>query len=822
MLNKKLMSLGIAVVFTLSSLTTTVFAADFKIQTKGSNVTIKFDNPGKGKGNGNGNHNDNDDDNDNDDHKNNNGKKYKFNDSQDVIWALNAIEKLAGKGIIGGVGQGKFAPQNKVTQLEALAMVLRLTGDNDEADSRKNQVHPKYKGIMSSWGMGYIFVAIEKGILLPEELSGFNPNTPAKRHEIAKYIIRAMGKTDEALKHMDEELTFKDSSAVPEKSVGYVYLINELEIMVGNNNMFKPMEPVTRAEMAVLLDRAEGDFTLPDTDNRKNNTVFVSADTNDNEITVKVKGTSVTYDVLEGVQVYKNNSFQTLEDLVAGDVLQLTLNDSKKVIFIEVVKEASEDDKEETAVSFSAVSYSNLPEVLQNEVNDLKSKENYRAYKYNGYIYLLAAMGKQNTGGYDIDIQKVTKVLNDGEYTIEAVVDTDEPASGSYNTQSITYPYSVVKFKSFDNIENVVFLDKDNDELADVEIADVNEVSTVEGQIYDIVTSSRTIKVEKSNGTKVSYVVPSSAEIIVNGDDNAVFSDLEEGMNVEIEITDDKVTKVTAEDSEANELSFEAVDYSDLSSRLKEQVDYLKLAKNYKAYEYGDYVYLIATMGKRTSDDYKIDINNVYKVENGSKYTIKAEVEIDTPSSTSGNVTVYPYSIVRFKNFNNIDGVRFVDEDNDKLAETKIVALDEAVAVEGTISTITSSNRTIKVQKSNGSIVTLTIPSDAEITVNDNENESFSDLVKGMTVKVEIIDERVAKVVAKDTLTEVKGTLTGISISTEKKITLKVGSTTKTYTVASDVDVIIDGATARVEDFRVNDELTLKFTNGLLVEIEAK
>lgn len=810
MLKKKLMSLGIAVVFTLSSLTTTVFAADLCKTSPGVNVTVKLAKPGKGNGNG----------------QNKVNKQiekiYKFIDSKDVSWAFNSIEKLAGKGIISGIGQGKFAPQNKVTHLEALAMVLRLTGDNDEADSRKNQIHPKYKGIMSSWGMGYIFVAIEKGILLPEELSGFNPNTPAKRHEIAKYIIRAMGKTDEALKNMDKSLDFKDSKEVPKKSVGYVYLVSKLNIMVGdNNNKFGPMEPVTRAQMAVLLDRAEGSFELPDTDNRKNNTVFVSADINDNEITVKVKGNTVTYKVLEGVQVYRDDSFADIEDLVKGDILQLTLNSDKKVIFIEVIKEASESDDDneaETSVSFSTVSYSSLPKVLKDEVDDLKADENYRAYEYNNYIYLLAAMGKRNTGGYDIDIEKVTKVLDDGEYTIKAFVDIDEPSSGSFNTQAITYPYSVVRFKSFDDIENVVFFDQDDCQLDDVEIEELDEVSTVEGRIYDIVKSSRTIKVEKSNGTKVSYVIPSSAEIIVNGDD-AEFSGLKEGMNVEVQITDEKVTKVTAEYSKADEISFEAVDYNDLSSRMKEQADYLKLGKNYKAYEYNGYVYLIATMGKRYSEDNSIDIYNIYKTPNGSKYAIKAEVDIET-SSANDKITVYPYSIVRFKNISNIDVVRFVDEDNNKLSEVKVIDLNAETAVEGTIYSINSSNRSIRVLKSNGSYVNLSIPTDVKITVNDDEDESFSDLVKGMKVKIEIVDERVTKVVAEDTITEVNGTLTAISISTEKKITLKVGSSSKTYTVASNVKVVIDDETASVEDLRVNDELTLKFVNGLLVEIE--
>ncbi len=800
MLKKKLMSLGIAVVFTLSSLTTTVFAADFSKAATGASVTVKFTKPGKG--------NDNDKD-----------KKFKFDDSKDVSWALNAIEKLAGKGIIGGVGQGKFAPQNKVTQLEALAMVLRLTGDNVEADNKKNQVHPLYKGEKSTWGLGYIFVAIEKKILLPEELGSFNLNAPAKRHEIAKYIVRAMGKTDEALKHMDEDLSFKDSSAIPEKSVGYVYLANELKIMSGNNNMFKPMEPVTRAEMAVLLDRAEGKFDLPDTDTKKNGTVFVSADVDDSEITVKVKGTTVTYDVLEGAQVYKNSSFQDIDDLVAGDVLQLTFNKDKKVIFIDVIKVADNDEEEQTELSVATVDYEDLPEVLQDKVDDLKSTKNYKAYEYNDYIYLLATMGKRNTGGYDIDFEDVYKVEKNDDFIVKAVIDTDEPGSDDIVTQAITYPYSVVKFKSFDDIDLVRFVDGEDDKLAEVEIANVNEASIVEGEIYDLIDSSKTIKVEKANGTKVSYTVPTSAEIIVNSDDDADFSDLEEGMSVKVEIADDKVVKVTAEDFEEDELSVEAVDYSDLADKLKDQVDYLKLSKNYKAYEYDNYVYLIATMGKKTSSGYEIDIDKAYKLESSNNYTIKAVIETESPSTSNGT-TSYPYSIVKFKEFDNIEAVRFVDEDNNKLAEAKIVELDEVVNVEGTISTITDSSRTIKVQKSNGSVVTLTIPNDAEITVNDDEDESFSDLVKGMKIEVEITDERVTKVIAEDTITEVEGILTGISISTEKKITLKVGSTTKTYTVASDVKVVIDEVTSRVEDLRVNNELTLKFVNGLLVEIE--
>jgi len=801
---KKLMAVGVATVFALSSLSTTVAAADFNKANTG--ITVKSTKPGKGNAKPKGYE-----------------KKFMFDDYEGVQWAVDAIEKLAGKGILGGIGQGKFAPKSNVTHIEALAMVLRLTGDDSKANTLGKTVHPQYHGVMPLWGYGYIYVAIEKGILLPEELNGFNPNQPAKRHEIAKYIIRAMGETDEALDNMDADLDFKDASAIPDDSVGYVYLASKLNIMVGdNNNKFNPNEPVTRAQMAVLLDRAEGKFDLPDTDNRKNGTVFVSADENDNEITVKVKGVTTTFEYLDDVHVYKNGDFMEIEDLEAGDVLQLTLNSSKKVIFIEVVKNAEDVDDEETSVSFAEMLYNNLPKAIQNKVDDLKENENYKAYEYGNYIYLLAAMGEKKTGGYDIDIEKITKTEDNNEYTIKALVDTDEPSSGSFVTQNITYPYTVVRFKSFDNIESVVFTDADGDKLKEVDIYELDEVSTVEGEIYDLISSSRTIRLEKSNGSKVSYTIPSNAEIVVDGDDDAAFSDLKEGMTVELEIADNKVIRVTAESADAEDISFKTVAYDDLSAVLKEQVDKLKLNQNYKAFEYNDDIYLIATMGKKTADGYDIDIENLEKVADGSKYMVTAEVAIDVPSRTTGSKTLYPYTIVKFDKFNSISKVRFVNEDGDKQADAGIVNIDDTYEVTGTINAIDTSKKTINVKRSNGSVITLSIPADADITVNDDDNESFSDLKVGMTVEIEIVDEVVEKIVAEDKSVKAEGELTAISIGTENKITVKIDGKNRTYTVGSDVEIIIDDEDDQeVKDLEIGDKLTLTFVNGILVEIES-
>ena len=504
--------------------------------------------------------------------------------------------------------------------------------------------------------------------------------------------------------------------------------------------------------------------------------------------------------------------------------MQLVFNDDNEIIFIEVFRNSDDNDDDYDEISFSKVSYNSLPKKLKDEVDRLKKSENYRAYEYDNYIYLIAAMGKKNTGGYSIEIEDVYRIENSNdEYTVKAVVETDNPSSGKPVTQAITYPYTVVRFKSFDDIENVVFVDDDGDELEDVKIKDIDEITTVEGEIYDIISSSKTIRIEKLNGTKVSYKIPSSAEIIVNDDDDAEFSDLDKGMSVEIELTDNKVTKVVAEDNDIEDISFDTIDYSDLSKTLKEQVDYLKLTKQYKAYKYNNYIYLIASMGKKTTGGYDIDITDVYRTEySDGDFRLTAVVEIDDTSNNkkvSGD-DAYPYSIVRFKYFDNIETIRFVDDDNNKLSEVKLVELDESSVVKGTIYSVNNNGKVLKVQKSDGSIVSFTVPKDADIYIND-EDEDFSDLEKNMKVEVVTVDGKVEKITAEDSITEVKGTLTRMMIGANKKeIAVKIGNSTKTYTVDSNVKIIIDNKNAKLEQLTVNNEIKLRFSNGLLVEIE--
>lgn len=65
-----------------------------------------------------------------------------FDDIDGYKWAEKAIEKMFQKGLIKGIGDGKFAPKSSVTKLEAIIMSLRVMGW--ENDAKKITELPSY------------------------------------------------------------------------------------------------------------------------------------------------------------------------------------------------------------------------------------------------------------------------------------------------------------------------------------------------------------------------------------------------------------------------------------------------------------------------------------------------------------------------------------------------------------------------------------------------------------------------------------------------------------------------------------------------------
>lgn len=137
------------------------------------------------------------------------------------------------------------------------------------------------------------------------------------------------------------KLPFKDANAIPKDAVGYVYVMYDLGLMKGDDqNRFKPNDPITRAEMAVMLNRLDESL---DRDDENNLTGTVkNIDLDDLTITIQNSSGSKTYDLLEKTPVYVNGKYRTIDDLRVGDKVELVLDEDEFVIFIQVIEETKQ------------------------------------------------------------------------------------------------------------------------------------------------------------------------------------------------------------------------------------------------------------------------------------------------------------------------------------------------------------------------------------------------------------------------------------------------------------------------------------------------
>ncbi|MFT9493962.1 S-layer homology domain-containing protein [Anaerosolibacter sp.] len=276
------------------------------------------------------------------------GIAKKFSDLDGFEWAQEAIERLAEKGILSGIGEGKFAPSNNVTKIEALTMIIRGLDWDDDVKLAAELINTgkikerakdkaKDKDKLQGWTEGYIEVAVEKGLIDEVDLAQQNFTAPATRQEVAMYIIRALGMEEEAEDYSSRDLRFEDKAAVQIGAVGYVYLIDSEGIMKGYpDGTFRPNQLVKRAEMASLVNLLRD--RIGDEEDDDDDVVAVegtfkgnieSIDRQDKEIVVKNSSTEKLFKIENNTVVKIDGRTKSFSDLSFGMDVELKIIDGK-------------------------------------------------------------------------------------------------------------------------------------------------------------------------------------------------------------------------------------------------------------------------------------------------------------------------------------------------------------------------------------------------------------------------------------------------------------------------------------------------------------
>ncbi|HHY79474.1 MAG TPA: protease complex subunit PrcB family protein [Thermoanaerobacter sp.] len=389
--------------------------------------------------------------------------KYSFDDIQQFTWAVKAIEKMYAKGFIKGVGDKKFNPSKPVTHLEALVMILRAMGYEEQAN-KITELPKEYKGPKLSWGKGFITLAYQKGILTYDELKRFNPNEKAKRYEIAKYLVRALGLEERAQQNMNKVLNYKDWDKIPKDAIGYMYVAVEKNLIKGDGEKLKPNDPVRRVEMAVLLERL--DEKVQNNLNGRDVVATVYAIDN-NTITVKVSGGLKTFNILKNVPVYNENEYVGIDYLKPGYQIRLILDFKNNIIFVEVL-----NNKSEEVIPIELKDVKNPPEKVSSAVEAIKNKPAVKLVEENGIYYVIATRGMMRTGGYIVNIQKAQIIKTSKDTILEVEVKYIDPSPDAIVTQAITYPYDIKSFTYDGKITQIsVKTDKNINVSVDIDLA---------------------------------------------------------------------------------------------------------------------------------------------------------------------------------------------------------------------------------------------------------------------------------------------------------------------------------------------------------------
>jgi hypothetical protein len=171
-----------------------------------------------------------------------------FTDVPADHWAAGAIAELAAKGVINGVGNGKFDPEGTVTREQLAKLLVMAFGLSHYPDPSP------YPDVTNDrWSAEYIVAA---GPFMARYKDGlFHPEYPAVREEIAVALTKLKGMKPAA--DPDNWLWFTDYKQIAPTADAWVATARANGLIGGfPDRTFRPRDPVTRAQIAVLLQRA--------------------------------------------------------------------------------------------------------------------------------------------------------------------------------------------------------------------------------------------------------------------------------------------------------------------------------------------------------------------------------------------------------------------------------------------------------------------------------------------------------------------------------------------------------------------------------------
>lgn len=171
-----------------------------------------------------------------------------FSDVPRDFWGYDSIMKLYKKGIVNGVEDNVFAPNEPVTRAQFIKM-LSIAMKIDESDNKTS-----FSDAAGHWCEKYIAAAVDAGIVNGISETCFGAESNIMRQDMAVMIMRATKSEEYMSAH-----GFSDDDEIADYAKTAVNTLKARGILQGDDsNMFHPQSSLTRAEAASVIARIAG------------------------------------------------------------------------------------------------------------------------------------------------------------------------------------------------------------------------------------------------------------------------------------------------------------------------------------------------------------------------------------------------------------------------------------------------------------------------------------------------------------------------------------------------------------------------------------
>lgn len=432
-------------------------------------------------------------------------KNARFSDTYQH-WANQCIEEMAAVGLLKGYPDGSFKPDQKLSQAEALSLVMRIAADaadvtiiDEDTDEDEDEDQNELDKI-PAWVRGDADKACKKGII---KLNRFHSAVQASRAQTAVMIAKALG-----LEPVDtSNMPFKDGILLSREDVGYILALYEEGIISGNpNGNFNPNSAITRAEMASILQR------LLDKDEDENKGEIVSV-TLPQTATV-VAGKAIT---LEAIVKYSDDSTDSNVKWSCSDTTLATVVDgvvtaaADKTGTVTITASATRGD-----FTKSATCTVTIVEKIPAQAGTLKETGN--AGSHDGKVYqeyTLEVDGKQISLAKDY-VKSIT-LQKEGADAVNLTPNTDSTLW--FNIQRETGKYTMTVVDKDDKTYEAVI-----NWVAPIEVAAIATGNSGEHDGSNYV-EFKLGAIDLSSFTKMYQIKPDGqvAELTANSDNNLWF-----------------------------------------------------------------------------------------------------------------------------------------------------------------------------------------------------------------------------------------------------------------------------------------------------------